>query len=88
MISFKSGFFDKISHGDLVLTDRGFDITEDLGLRRATLAFPAFTKGKPQLSKREVETSQALSNVRIHVGTAIGRMKCYKIYKIPFQSHY
>ena len=63
----------------MVLADRGFDISEDLALRGVTLAIPAFTKGKPQLSKREVEISRVLSNVRIHVERAIGHIKCYKI---------
>ena len=63
MITSRCAFLDKISHGDLILADRGFDITEDLGLRGASLAIPAFTKGKPHLSQREVETSRALSNV-------------------------
>ena len=63
----KCGFLDKISHDDLVLADREFDIAEDLGLRGASLAIPAFTERKPQLSQREVEIPQALSNVRIHV---------------------
>ena len=49
MITSKCGFLDKITHGDLVLADRGFDIAEDLGIRGASLAIPAFTKGKPQL---------------------------------------
>ena len=84
MITSKRGFLDKISHGDLVLADREFDIAEDLGLRGASLAIPAFTKGKLQLSQREVETSQALSNVRIHAERAIGRMKCYKILQNTF----
>ena len=90
MITSKCGFLDKISHGDLVLADRGLDIAEDLGLRGASLAIPAFTKGiaftkgKLQLSQREVETSQALSNVRIHAERAIGRMKCYKILQNTF----
>ena len=44
MITSKCGFLDKVSHGDLVLADRGFDIAEDLGLRGASLAIPAFTK--------------------------------------------
>ena len=79
MITSKCGFLDKIIHGDLVLADWGFDIAEDLGLRGASLAIPAFTKGKPQLLQREVERSRKLSNVRIHVERAIGQIKCYKI---------
>ena len=46
-----------ISHGDLVLADRGFDIAEDFELRGASLTIPGFTKRKPQLSQKEVETS-------------------------------
>ena len=78
-ITAHSGFLDKLLHGDLVLADRGFDITEPLALRGAALAIPPFTKGKPQLSQKEVETARALSRVRIHVERAIGRLKNYKI---------
>lgn len=66
-------------HGDLVLADRGFDIAEALACYGATLAIPPFTKGKPQLSCREVETARELSRVRIHVERAIGRLKKYKL---------
>lgn len=61
------GFLDKLMHGDLVSTDRGFDISEELALCRATLAIPPFTKGKLQLSQREVEESRYLFRIRIHV---------------------
>ena len=59
-----SGFLNKLMNGDLVLADRGFDITEPLALCSASLAF---TKGKSQLSQKEVETARELSRVRIHV---------------------
>ena len=71
--------------GDVVLADQGFNITEELGLRGATLAIPAFTKGKSQLSQREVETSRKLTNVRIHVERVIGQMKRYKILQNVFE---
>lgn len=73
------GFLDKLMHGDLVLADRGFDISEELALHGATLAIPPFTKGKRQLSQREVEEARRLSRVRIHVERAIGRLKNYRI---------
>ena len=60
----------------MVLADRGFDIVNELAL---SLAIPPFTRGKDQLSQREVETSRALSRVRIHVERAIGRLKHFKI---------
>ena len=74
-----TGFLDKLTYGDLVLADRGFDIADDLALVGASLAIPPFTRGKPQLSQREVDTARALSCVRIQVERAIGRMKNFKI---------
>ena len=74
-----SGFTNHLIHGDLVLADRGFDISEDLSLVGASLAIPPFTKGKKQLSQSEVERARELSRVRIHVERAIGRIKTYKI---------
>ena len=53
--------------GDVVLADRGFNIHDDLPVRGAKLEIPAFTKGKSQLSRAEVETSRRLAHVRIHV---------------------
>ena len=67
LITSKNGFLNHLIHGDLILADRGFDIIEDLALLGCTLAMPPFTKGKTQLSQREVETSRELSHVRIHV---------------------
>ena len=49
--------------GDMVLADRGFDISDDLAVHGATLAIPPLIKGKDQLSQREVETSRDLSRV-------------------------
>ena len=41
--------------------------TDDNALHGAKLVIPSFTKGKTQLSQKEVETSKQLSQVRIHV---------------------
>ena len=73
------GFLDKLMHCDLVLADHGFDISEELALHEATLAKPPFTKGKLQLSQREVEESRNLSRLRIHVERTIRRLRYYKI---------
>ena len=56
-------FLHCIEPGDLVLADRGFNITEDLALYGAKLEIPAFTKGKKQLSQEEVEYSQRLARL-------------------------
>ena len=66
------GILEKLLPGDLVLADRGFDIHDSCGLYAARLKIPSFTKGKPQLSPLEIETTRALANVRIHVERVIG----------------
>lgn len=55
-----SGFLKHLKYGDLV---QGFDISDDLAMVRTSLAIPPFTKGKTQLSQREVEFSRQLSSI-------------------------
>ena len=74
-----SGFYEKVGHGDLVLADRGFLIADELAVRGASLAIPAFTRGKSQLSQKDVETSRRLARYRIHVERAIRRVKIFRI---------
>ena len=73
-ISVDSGFFDKISIGNCTLANRGFTFKEELASLGATLKVPHFTKGRSQLSGKEVDTSRQLSNVRIHVERVIGQL--------------
>ena len=74
-----SGYLDKLEHGDQVLADRGFLIAEELANQNATLITSAFTKGKSQLSAKEVETTRTIAHVRIHVEKAIERLKNFNI---------
>ena len=67
VITQKSGFLDKIKYGDVVMADRGFNIHDELAINGARLEIPAFTKGKKQLSREEVEKTRQLARVRIHV---------------------
>jgi len=66
------GILKKLLPGDVVLADRGFDISESVGMMQASLQIPAFTKGKTQLSALEVENTRTIANVRIHVERVIG----------------
>lgn len=70
-----SGFLDRVQPGDIILADRGFPIEDKLALRGATLAIPAFTKEKLQLSQFEVEKSRQLAKILIHVERLIGTLK-------------
>ena len=65
-----------------MLADCGFNISENLALFGATLAIPSFTTGKSQLSQQEVECSQRLAKIRIHVERVIGHANEKQIYCI------
>jgi hypothetical protein len=79
VITQRSGYLDKLEHGDQVLADRGFLLAEELANRNSTLIIPAFTKGKSQLSAKEVETTRKMAHVRIHVERAIERLNNFNI---------
>ena len=76
-ISAKSGFLDCLKQGDVIMVDRGFNISEELAVRGL---IPPFTRNKPQLPALEVEKARQLSRVRIHVERVIGQLR--KKYKI------
>ena len=69
------GILDKLLPGDVVLADRGFDITDSVQMMQATLHIPAFTKGKSQLSALEVHETRTIANVRLHVEHVIGNIR-------------
>ena len=69
------GFLNKLTPGDVVLADRGFDIAESVGTHGAELHIPSFTKGKNQLPGHDVETTRRIANVRIHVERVIGSVR-------------
>ena len=78
-ITRNSGFLDKVTFGDCVLADRGFLIEEELATRGAVLRIPAFTRGKKQLSAKDVDRSRQIAHVRIHVERVIGQLKKFRI---------
>uniref|UniRef100_A0A1X7UW99 DDE Tnp4 domain-containing protein n=1 Tax=Amphimedon queenslandica TaxID=400682 RepID=A0A1X7UW99_AMPQE len=75
---------DKVEFGDDIMADRGFNIGDDLAVCGAQLLIPAFTKGKEQLSAREVEITRRLAQVCIHVERVICHL--HKKYKILQQT--
>ena len=56
------GILQHLIPGDVVLADRGFNISDSVGMMQAKLHIPAFTKGKksaqPSLSGRNTCHSQ------------------------------
>ena len=69
------GLFNNLKPGDLVMADRGFIISENVGLCQAQLTIPAFTRGKNQLDPVKVERTRGIANVRIHVERVIGLLR-------------
>ena len=67
-----SSFLKKLLPGDVVLADRGFDVDELLASVGATIKIPTFTRGKTQLSGKDIEKTRSIANVRIHVERVIG----------------
>ena len=78
-ITLKSRFLDYLQDGDCILADRGFTIAEELASCGATVKIPHFTKGKTQMSGKEVDASRKIANVRIHVERVIGRLRKFRI---------
>ncbi len=66
------GILKHLLPGDVVLADRGFNISDDVAMMQAKLHLPAFTRGKKQLNAMEVESTRSIANVRIHVERVIG----------------
>lgn len=69
------GLLAKLLPGDVVLADRGFNISESVGLCCAEVKIPAFTRGKQQLSPLELEATRKIAHTRIHVERVIGLVR-------------
>ena len=62
--------------GDQILADRGFTLVDEFAAGSSSeLLIPAFTKGKTQLSAKEVEVSRKIASVRIHIERVIGLLR-------------
>ena len=57
-ITLQSGFLKKLTFGDLVLADRGFNLYDEIASTGTLLKIPCFTKGKSWLFQRDVDTSR------------------------------
>ena len=66
------GILENFQPEDVILADTGFNIHDSAGMYCAEVKLPPFTRGKKQLSKKEVDVSWRLSRVRIHVERVIG----------------
>ena len=63
------------------MADKGFQIWEDLLVRKAELHIPPGRCGSEQMSKNDVKKTQDTTNRRIYVEMAIRRLKSFRILK-------
>ena len=74
----ESDFINRNIHcdGGQILADRGFTLQDEFAAGWGfELIIPSFTKGKKQLSSKEVETSRQIVTVRIHIERVIRLIK-------------
>lgn len=68
-----------INHGDGIMADKGFTITDELKELGFCLNILLFAASGSQLSPSDIETTQRIARHRIHIERVIRRVKTYKI---------
>ncbi|KAL9977585.1 hypothetical protein ACROYT_G015005, partial [Oculina patagonica] len=71
----KSGFYDHLQKGDVVMADKGFLIKDQLAKVGARLAMPHFLSVKGQFNPQECECNKKIASLRIHVERYMERLK-------------
>ncbi|GFY50922.1 uncharacterized protein TNIN_466421 [Trichonephila inaurata madagascariensis] len=84
----KSKLMDLLEPNDVVMADKGFLIETELASVGCKLQCPAFLRDKIQFDVSEMVSNCRLSNVRVTVERAIGRIKQYKYFEgaLPYRS--
>ena len=79
-ITRRSGIIELLEPGDGVMADKGFTIEDLLIPIKCHLNIPPFLRAKPQFSLEDVQKTQRIAKLRIHVERAIRRVKEYHIF--------
>jgi len=74
-----SKFLNKLQKGDVVLADRGFDISDLLESLGVALNIPPFKRNRNQLTEKEVMNTRFIAQRRIHIERLIGLGKVHQI---------
>ena len=76
-----SGFYDNLERDDEIMTDRGFQIQDELLHYYCTLVVPPGARMKSQMTENECKKTKETANLRIHIERAINRIKYFHILK-------
>lgn len=69
------GFLDILQENDVVLADKGFNISDLTIAKGATLNIPTFLQKKTQLNPLHIEKDKQITCLRVHVERLIGVLK-------------
>ena len=81
MVTKDSGFYDLLERDDVVIADLGFQIQKNPLLHFCNLQVPPGARSKSQMTKKDVQKTKEISNLRIHIKRAIKRIKSYRVLK-------
>lgn len=75
------GILELLQPGDVIMADRGFDIAAEMESLGIGVVIPDFLTGKVQFSHEELQHSEKVAQIRVHVERAIRKIKEFKIVK-------
>ena len=65
-ITLDGNLIDLVEPYDVVLADRGFLVRDEFAVLNVKVVTPHFTRGRKQMTRKEVQESRRISRVRIH----------------------
>ncbi|BES88178.1 Hypothetical protein NTJ_00984 [Nesidiocoris tenuis] len=75
------GILERLEPGDVVLVDEGFPQIDTSNTNGAFMVIPpSFKSGRS--AKEEVDTTEEIASLRIHVERAIGRVRTFRVLNI------
>ncbi|XP_069129552.1 uncharacterized protein [Argopecten irradians] len=78
-ITKETGLVELCEPGDAIMADKGFTIADLTTPRGVRLIIPPFKKKSVRFSKRDVQQTKDIANVRIHVERQMERIKNFRI---------
>jgi hypothetical protein len=75
-----SGLIDLLDRGDSIMADKGFVLNKVLEGTGISVNTPPFLQSQGQFSREEVEQTQAIAKLRIHIERHIRRVKEYHLF--------
>ena len=78
-----SGLLDLLEPGDDVMADKGFTLQKILAERGVTLNIPEFLSNKRQFTMSEIEHTEQVAKLRIHIERMNRRIKECNLFDTP-----